>query len=55
MDKPENIPERDDEGNLVNTNPFNELWESDPKCIHHIVDMPGGGIRCTKCLGWFCF
>lgn len=51
----ENFVEKDDEGNEYNTNPHNELWESDPKCLHHITLPTGGGIRCSKCGGWFCF
>lgn len=31
------------------------LFDADPNCDHHIVDAPGGGIKCTKCRGWFCF
>jgi len=32
-----------------------ELWEADPDCKHNIADDPGGGIKCIKCGGWFCF
>lgn len=32
-----------------------ELWEADPKCDHVVIDAPGGGIKCTKCMGWFCY
>lgn len=32
-----------------------ELWDADPKCRHKIVDAPGGGVKCTKCGGWFCY
>ena len=31
------------------------LLDADPKCKHKIVDAPGGGIKCTKCSGWFCY
>lgn len=37
------LPERD------------ELWDADPKCQHDIQIAPGGGVKCTKCRGWFCF
>lgn len=47
--------EKDDEGNDINTNDMNELWESDPNCVHHIVSSPRGGIYCTKCRGWCCY
>lgn len=33
---------------------LNELWDADPKCQHHIVEAPGGGVKCTKCRGWCC-
>ena len=32
-----------------------ELWDADPKCDHEIIDPPGGGIKCIKCGGWFCY
>ena len=32
----------------------NELWDADPNCDHEVVDAPGGGVKCTKCPGWFC-
>ena len=32
-----------------------ELWNADPLCNHVIDYPPGGGIKCTKCRGWFCF
>jgi hypothetical protein len=32
-----------------------DLWNADPKCKHKIVDAKGGGIKCTKCAGWFCY
>jgi hypothetical protein len=35
--------------------PTEELWDADPKCRHKVVDAPGGGVRCVKCQGWFCF
>lgn len=47
--------EKDIEGNDVNTNGMNELWDSDPKCIHDIKPQPRGGVKCTKCRGWFCY
>lgn len=31
-----------------------ELWDADPNCEHNIVAAPGGGVRCTKCAGWYC-
>lgn len=31
------------------------LWEADPNCVHDIQSASGGGIRCTKCSGWFCY
>ena len=32
-----------------------ELWGSEATCVHVVVSAPGGGIRCTKCPGWFCY
>lgn len=32
-----------------------ELWDADPDCEHEIVEASGGGIKCTKCNGWFCY
>lgn len=34
---------------------YQELYNADPDCIHDIVSASGGGIRCTKCNGWFCY
>lgn len=31
------------------------LHNADPDCQHDIVDAPGGGVKCTKCPGWFCY
>jgi hypothetical protein len=30
------------------------LWNALVGCKHNIVDGAGGGIKCTKCGGWFC-
>ena len=32
-----------------------ELWDAEPDCDHEIVSASGGGIKCTKCGGWFCY
>ena len=32
-----------------------ELWDADPDCDHEVVNAPGGGVKCNKCPGWFCF
>ena len=32
-----------------------ELWDADPNCQHEIVASAGGGVRCKKCNGWFCY
>ena len=32
-----------------------ELYDADPNCDHFVVDAPGGGVKCTKCPGWFCY
>jgi hypothetical protein len=32
-----------------------ELLSADPDCLHWVKRAPGGGIRCVRCSGWFCF
>ena len=32
-----------------------ELWNEDPNCEHEVEPSPGGGVKCTKCSGWFCY
>jgi hypothetical protein len=31
------------------------LYDADNNCKHDIQPANGGGIRCPKCSGWFCF
>ena len=31
------------------------LWDAEPNCLHVVVGAPGGGVKCTKCSGWFCY
>lgn len=31
-----------------------ELYEADENCRHRVESAQGGGIKCVKCLGWFC-
>jgi hypothetical protein len=31
------------------------LFDADPDCKHSIISAPGGGVKCTKCKGWFCY
>lgn len=31
-----------------------ELYNADPDCEHNIVSASGGGVKCTKCNGWYC-
>jgi len=35
--------------------PEPELWDADPNCDHDEQPASGGGVRCTKCKGWFCY
>jgi ATP-dependent exoDNAse (exonuclease V) alpha subunit len=35
--------------------PVPGLLNADPNCVHNEVAAPGGGVKCTKCGGWFCF
>ncbi len=34
--------------------PAEELWNADPDCKHRIICALGGGVKCTKCPGWYC-
>lgn len=33
----------------------NVLYQGDAACRHRVVSSPGGGVKCVKCPGWFCF
>ena len=32
-----------------------DIWDAAEGCDGEVVSAPGGGIRCNKCSGWFCF
>lgn len=32
-----------------------ELFDADPACRHETRSLAGGGLKCAKCPGWFCF
>lgn len=32
-----------------------ELYDADPSCEHETYLPPGGGVKCRKCPGWFCY
>lgn len=32
-----------------------ELYDADPNCEHYVINASGGGIKCAKCNGWFCY
>lgn len=32
-----------------------ELWDADPNCVHDEQPQSGGGVKCSKCGGWFCY
>ena len=32
-----------------------DLFNADPKCDHDVIQATGGGVKCTKCRGWFCY
>lgn len=34
---------------------YEELYNTDPNCIHEIISASGGEIKCIKCGGWFCY
>jgi predicted RNase H-like HicB family nuclease len=53
MPKPSPAPfEKEEEGPKWETE---ELFDADPDCDHQVKDAPGGGVKCTKCNGWFCY
>lgn len=31
------------------------LWNRREGCVGEVVCAPGGGVKCTKCPGWFCY
>ncbi|MNK80467.1 hypothetical protein D3C87_1001820 [compost metagenome] len=35
--------------------PDDGLFEADPNCEHNLISPRGGGVKCTKCPGWFCY
>jgi hypothetical protein len=39
----------------VITKEGHELWSALINCEHNVVSGPGGGVKCTKCRGWFCY
>lgn len=43
-------PGDEDKGNFAT-----ELWDARVGCEHDIQPAPGGGVKCTKCSGWFCY
>lgn len=43
------------ENNTIKLDKDEELWQANPDCEHNIICAPGGGIKCTKCSGWFCW
>jgi len=32
-----------------------DLWNAAKDCDGIVKPAPGGGIKCTKCSGWFCY
>ena len=42
------------EGNQPSMDYDSELWDADPDCKHEVISAPGGGVKCTKCKGWYC-
>lgn len=31
------------------------LFNASETCRHAVASAPGGGVKCSKCTGWFCF
>lgn len=50
-------PEAEDHWDQVTPAEYHSehLYGSDDKCAHNIACANGGGIKCTKCGGWFCY
>lgn len=48
------FPQKDSEVFLYE-NPNEVLYGGKPGCNHRIVACLSGGVRCTRCNGWFCF
>lgn len=32
-----------------------DLYAATPGCEHEVVRASGGGVKCRKCPGWFCY
>ena len=32
-----------------------ELWNGDLNCLHIVKEASGGGRKCIRCGGWFCY
>lgn len=45
----------EDDDEVLKDYPAEKLWDADPKCKHRVIGAPGGGVKCTKCNGWFCY
>ena len=41
----------------ASTDRWDVIWNATPGCDGRIVSnfYGGGGVKCTKCKGWFCF
>ena len=45
--------DKDNVSELIYTT--DDLYNANPECNHHVVSVPGGGVKCNKCDGWFCY
>ena len=39
----------------VNKDYQGELFDADPNCKHELILRYGGGVKCRKCGGWYCY
>ena len=50
-----NMTDQDKDYNSELNYTTEELYDADPDCKHKVIDANGGGVKCIKCTGWFCF
>ena len=46
---------REVRGLLFDQREETDLHDADPACEHDVGAAPGGGVKCRKCRGWFCY
>lgn len=43
------------DGSVFSARDVGPLYNADDDCDHDVQPAPGGGVKCTRCPGWFCF